>query len=139
MYIEGVAAGYYDISLRDGKPEKEIKCVMAKITPEFALPILAPVYATEFTDDELRQAISFFQTKVGKDFVRSQRKVIELRGASDQTEPNWSAAEWKEMDAFAATHFGAQIMNQQTAIAAASREKLRPHLYSVFDQCQNAK
>jgi hypothetical protein len=75
VYAEGYVAGYRDSALRDGRPEKEINCFANKVTPELALPALADAYSKEFSDDELRQAISFFESATGKAFVRYQRNM----------------------------------------------------------------
>ncbi len=41
VYASATAAGYRDNALNRGTPEKEINCVLTKITPDLVLPVIA--------------------------------------------------------------------------------------------------
>ncbi|HEV2706789.1 MAG TPA: DUF2059 domain-containing protein [Pyrinomonadaceae bacterium] len=140
LYAEAYAAGYRDSALRDRKPEQEIHCVVSKITPELVRPVLANAYSAEFSDDELRQAISFFESQAGRNFVRHERIVVkELSGTSTEKVPELSATEVESIDAFAATRIGKLLLTPQSPFSASVKEKLRPQLYGFFEQCGNAQ
>src|SRR5687768_764540 len=82
LYAGGMAASFRDNARRDGKSEKEINCVVKEMTPEMMTPVLVDAYSGEFSDDELRQAISFYESEAGKAYLRSERNVLkELSGA----------------------------------------------------------
>jgi hypothetical protein len=140
IFAEAYAVGYRDSALRDGKPEKEITCVETKITPELVKALFTDVYSTEFSDDELRQAISFFESQAGKTFLRSELNLMrELTGRPTEQVPELSPLEVERINAFGETRTGKLIMTPHSPLAEASKEKLRPHLYAFFDQCKNAR
>ena len=140
LYAEAYAAGYRDSALRDRRPVKEVNCVVTNITPERVLPALADAYSTEFSDDELRQAISFFESEAGKAYVRSERNTIrELSGTSTEQAPEFSTFEVERIDAFAGTRVGNLILTPHSPLAELAKEKIRPKLVALFDQCRNAQ
>src|SRR5216683_1791097 len=93
IYAEGIAAGYRNSAAADKKPEGEIRCFTAKITPELVLPALTSAYAAEFSDGELDLAIAFFGSEIGKEYVRYQRiKSKEILGVpTTEKLPQFSA------------------------------------------------
>jgi len=140
LYAEAYAAGYRDAASRDGRPEKEIVCVVTRVTPELVLPALAEAYSTEFSDDELRQAISFFESTPGRSYLQSERNVLrELRGAATEQVPDLSAPEVERIDAFAGTRVGKLIMTPHSPLAESAKGKVRPLFSALTDQCRNAR
>jgi hypothetical protein len=140
LYAEAYSAGYRDGARRDRRPEKEINCAVTKITPELLLPQLADAYSTEFSDDELRQAISFFESEAGKAYVRSERNTIRsLSGTSTEQVPEFTSLEVERINAFAETRVGNLILTPHSALAESAKEKIRPQFAAIFDQCRNAQ
>lgn len=140
MFAEAYAAGYHDSALKDRKPEQEINCVETKITPELMLPLLTDLYSTEFSDDELRQAISFFESETGKAFIRFERNLMrEMTGRPTEQVAEYSPLEVERINAFGETRIGRLIMTPHSSLAESAKEKLRPKLYAIFNQCGNAR
>lgn len=140
-YAQGLIAGYRNSALKDGKPEKEISCVSTKITPELVRPALLHVYSAEFTDDELRQALSFFETETGKAYVLYQREVAKAlnAGAAVDELPEFFPPDANRVEAFAATRIGSAILTTDSPLRAPLRDKIKSQLFAVFDQCKNAQ
>ena len=137
-FAEATAAGYRDSALRQGAPEKEINCVMSKITPEFGLPVLAKAYGDRCSDDELQEAILFFQSETGKTYIRNERmRVKVMLGMSTEEPPQYSPGEEDDIVAFEETKVGKLVTSQDPSIREEVREIMRPQLIAIFDQCKN--
>jgi hypothetical protein len=140
VFVEGTIAGYRNGALRDGRPEKEINCVAAKVTPELVLPALTDAYSIEFSDDELRQGISFFESDTGKAYVRYQRNLArEMSGLSTEEVPEFSPPEVARIKDFTGTRLGKLILTPNSPMFASAREKLRQQIFAIFDDCRSAK
>jgi hypothetical protein len=139
LFAEAYAAGYHDSALRERKPGKEIDCVETKITPELVLAQLTDLYSTEFSDDELRQAISFFESEAGKAYIRVEWNLMRgMTGRPTEQVPEYSPLEVERIKAFGETRIGRLIMTPHSSLAESAKEKLRPKLYEIFNQCRNA-
>lgn len=140
VFVEAVVAGYRKDALRDGRPEKEIDCVANKLTPELVLPALADAYSIEFSDDELRQALSFFESETGKAYVRYQRNLArEMSGSPAEEVPEFSTPEVERINAFAETRIGRLILTPNSPMFATAKEELRRRVVAVFDECGGAR
>jgi hypothetical protein len=136
VFVEAVLAGYRKDALRDKRPEKEIDCVTTRITPELALPALANAYSIEFSDDELRQALSFFESEIGKAYVRYQRNLArEMSGTQAEQLPEFSPTEVERINAFAETRLGRLILTPNSPMFATAKEELRRQILAVLDEC----
>ena len=140
LYAGGMAAGFRDDAARDGKSEKEINCVVTEITPELMLPVLVDAYSTEFTDDELRQAISFYESEAGKAYVRAERNTLrELNGAPPEQLPEFSPQEVERINAFIETRLGKLMLTRPSPLAESVKKKLTPKLFPIFERCKKGK
>ena len=136
VFVESVLASYRKDALRDKRPEKEINCVTTKVTPELVLPALANAYSTEFSDDELRQALSFFESQTGKAYVRYQRNLArEMSGTPAEQLPEFLPSEVERINAFAETRIGRLILTPNSPMFATSKEELRRQIFTVLDEC----
>jgi hypothetical protein len=140
IFAEAYAAGYRDSALKERKLEKEINCVETKITPEMVMALLTDVYSREFSDDELRQAISFFESEAGKAYLRYDLNLMrEKTGRPVEQVPEFSPLEVKRINAFAETRVGKLILTPHSPVAEAAKEKIRPQIYAFFEQCKTAR
>jgi hypothetical protein len=141
VYAEGYVAGYRDSALRDGRPQKEIDCFANKVTPELVLPALTDAYSKEFSDDELRHAISFFESETGKSFIRYQRNLAKAAiGNPTEEVPEFSPPEADRINAFVETRIGRLIMNPDSApMFATAKAELHRQISGVITECRNAR
>jgi hypothetical protein len=140
LYAGGMSASLRDSALRDGKSEKEVNCVVNELTPELMLPVLVDAYSTEFSDDELRQAISFYESEAGKAYTRSERNALrELNGAPPEQLPEFSPQEVERINAFVETRIGKLMLTRPSPLAESVKKKLAPKLFAIFERCEKAK
>lgn len=140
VYAEGYLAGYRDNALRDGRPEREFNCVAHKLTPELVLPALANAYSMEFSDDELRQALSFFESETGKAFIRHQRnEASALVGNPTEEVPEFSPTEVERINAFTETRIGMLIMTPNSPMFAMAKVELHRQISHVLAECREAR
>ena len=140
IYAEAMAAGYRERALRGPTPEKKVNCIVTKITPEMVLPFIADAFAMECSDDELRQATSFFESETGKTYVRYERmRVKEIIGMSTEEPPEYSPSEEEGIVAFEQSHVGKLVTAPDSSIRGVMREKLDPQFNDFYEQCKNVQ
>lgn len=140
IYAMGTVKGFSVKASENGTPKKEINCVTAKITPELLLPPLAEAFATHFSDEELRQAISFFETEIGQAYNRNElMRVKAMFGLSTEQPRAYSASEEERIIAFEESKVGKAMVGPNSAVRAEARAKIGSRLMMVFAQCKSAK
>lgn len=140
LYAEAYVMGYRASALRDRKPEREINCVESKLNPELVLALYTDLYSAEFSDDELRQGISFFESEAGKALVRSEQNLMrEQTGRPTEQVQELSPLEVERINAFGETRIGMLTMTPDSSLARSSKEKLKQKIYPIFNQCENAR
>ena len=138
LFATAYAAAHRDRATRDQKPEKEIRCVTTRITPEFMLPLVQGAYAAQFSEEELRQAISFYETETGRTYVRNEGiKVRNMLGLSTEAVPEYSESDVQRIMTFEGTRIGQIIVAQHSPVSDAVREQARPLLFKIFRECEN--
>ena len=140
VFAQSYAAGYRDEALNHASSEKEINCVMTEITPELMLPVLATAFAMKCSDDELQQAISFYESDTGKTYMRTERmRVKAMLGMSTEVPPEYSPSDEERIVTFEQTRVGKLVTTQDDGLRAVVREATQPQLVSIFKQCKNAQ
>ena len=140
VFAQSYALGYRDGALNKGQPEKEIDCIVTKITPELMIPLLADAFDKKCSDDELRQAISFFESETGKTYIRNEKIRMKLvLGISTEEPPAYSRSDEDRIVAFEQTLVGKLITAQDNSLREALKESIRPKLFAMFDQCKKAQ
>jgi hypothetical protein len=140
IYAEGIAAGYRSGALKARRPEIEVNCFVTKVNPELVLPALVNAYSSEFSDNELRLAITFFESKTGRNYVRYQRiKSRHIFGTSTEKEPEFPPPEVERINAFAETRIGNLILRPNSPMSALAKEKLGPQFLAFRDLCRSAQ
>jgi hypothetical protein len=137
MYAEGIVASYKKDGAKKKEPEAEIKCFSDKVTAKLVLMPLAAGYSKEFSDEEMKQAVSFFESGSGKKFVRYQRvKVREFFGEPPTEKlPEFSEADLKLVDTFSDTRVGKLMLAPGSPMSATAKEILMPELKALRTRC----
>jgi hypothetical protein len=133
-----MVAGYKKSAVDTNRPEAEISCFIAKITPQITLQPLATGYATEFSDSELQAGISFFESKSGKRYAQYQRvKSSEMFGVtSKEKEPDLTARDLEVINTFLETRIGKLILSTGSPMSATAKTILKPQLTAYLDRCR---
>ena len=140
VFAQAHAFGFRDAALRNGQPAREVDCIVSKITPELVLPLLADVFDQKCSDDELRQAISFYESETGKTYVRNERMKVQLMlGASTEEPPEYSPSDEDRIVAFEQTKVGKLMTSEVASLREALKQSMRPQLLAIFQQCKKAK
>jgi Uncharacterized protein conserved in bacteria (DUF2059) len=137
IYQQGFLAGYRKSTAGSNERARESACFVSKVTPQLTLQALAAGYAKEFSDQELRAALSFYESNAGKKYAQYQRvKSSEMLGVnSKEQEPELSARDLEVIGAFLETRIGKLILGTNSPMSATARTILKPQLESFRDQC----
>ena len=63
----------------------------------------------------------------------------ELTGRQTEEVPEYSPLDVERINTFRQTRIGMLITTPQSSLAQSAKEKLRPKLYAIFDECRNAR
>ncbi|HXQ73274.1 MAG TPA: DUF2059 domain-containing protein [Pyrinomonadaceae bacterium] len=140
VFAQSYVYGFRDAALNQGQPEKEVDCIVKQITPELMLPLLANVFDKKCSDDELRQAIKFYESETGKTYVRIEKiKAKLILGIATEEPPAYSQSDEDRIVAFEQTLVGKLVTSQDNSIREEVKETIKPKLLAIFGQCKKAQ
>lgn len=140
VFAQSYVYGFRDAALKQGQPEKEVDCIVSQITPELMLELLADVFDKKCSDDELRQAIKFYESGTGQTYIRNERMKAKLvLGISTEEPQAYSASDEDRIVAFEKTLVGKLVTAQDNSIREAVKETIKPKLLAIFGQCKKAQ
>lgn len=140
VFAQSYVYGFRDAALKQGQPEKEVDCIVSQMTPELMLPLLADVFAKKCSDDELRQAIKFYESETGKTYIRIEKMKAKLiLGLLTEEPPAYSQSDEDRIVAFEQTTVGKLVTSQDNSIRESVKETIKPKLLAIFGQCKKSR
>lgn len=123
--------------VRAGKvPSNRGQCVAALPSNSFS-DVVDGLLSQHFAAPELRQAESFFASEVGKKYTQHGKLQAyqQLGEPLPSPLPNFSDAEYKLLESFAATKVGDALIKQKIMESPTSRQAYQARIRELLAQC----
>jgi hypothetical protein len=117
-------------------PAAQLRCVQA-LSPSAFFPVVAAVMTAALTREELETANGFFATPVGRKYLKHGMLQLypAVGEAAPEAPPNFSDAEYRELEAFARTSAGKAIITQRVMQSASAKRSYDARIRELMEQC----
>lgn len=114
----------------------QLRCVQT-LSPSAFFQVVATAMTAALTREELETANGFFATPVGRKYLK--HGMLQLYSAVGETAPealpNFSDAEYRELEAFAGTSAGKAIIAQRVMQSASAKCSYDARIRELMEQC----
>ncbi|OYU25627.1 MAG: hypothetical protein CFE41_20455 [Burkholderiales bacterium PBB2] len=126
-------------AVKAGKASEVRGQCVAALTPSAFSDVVDQLLSQYVTPSELQVAESFFASKVGKKYVQHGTLQIyqQVGMPLPASLPEFSDAEYKQLESFAATKVGDALIKQKVMESASSRQVYQGRIGALLSQCPN--